>query len=120
MQHLQESMQGHLKLHFEHEEATEEQVLAAFPTALRRRILRHLYLEPLRAVYLFRGTRQKFLDALISVGRLELFMPAVSPSHTPPPPPPRGGHNLHALMLCEPWRGDRPQLKPSQLCPLPI
>lgn len=78
MQHLQESMQDHLKLHFEHEEATEEQVLAAFPTALRRRILRHLYLEPLRAVYLFRGTRQKFLDALISVGRLELFMPAVS------------------------------------------
>ncbi|KAK9847644.1 hypothetical protein WJX84_010180 [Apatococcus fuscideae] len=75
--HLQESMQDHLKLHFEHEEATEEQVLAAFPTALRRRILRHLYLEPLRAVYLFRGTRQKFLDALISVGRLELFMPAV-------------------------------------------
>ena len=78
IQELQESMQDHLKLHFEHEEATEEQVLATFPTALRRRILRHLYLEPLRAVYLFKGTRQKFLDALISVGRLELFMPAVS------------------------------------------
>lgn len=53
------------------------QVLHIFPTTIRRRILRHLYLRHVRNAYLFKGVRQKFLDALLSVARIELFMPQV-------------------------------------------
>lgn len=55
-----------------------EQVLGIFPTTIRRRILRHLYLGHVKNAYLFKGVRQKFLDALLSVARIELFMPQVT------------------------------------------
>ena len=51
------------------------QVLHIFPTTIRRRILRHLYLTHFRNAYLFKGVRQKFIDALLGVARIELFMP---------------------------------------------
>jgi len=51
------------------------QVLVIFPTTIRRRILRHLYLRQVRSAYLFKGVRQKFIDALLGVARIELFMP---------------------------------------------
>ncbi len=51
------------------------QVLHIFPTTIRRRILRHLYLAHFRNAYLFKGVRQKFIDALLGVARIELFMP---------------------------------------------
>ncbi len=53
------------------------QVLQIFPTTIRRRILRHLYLGHVRNAYLFKGVRQKFIDAVLSVSRIELFMPQV-------------------------------------------
>jgi hypothetical protein len=53
------------------------QVLHIFPTTIRRRILRHLYLRHVRNAYLFKGVRQKFIDALLGVARIELFMPQV-------------------------------------------
>ena len=53
------------------------QVLHIFPTTIRRRILRHLYLEHVRSAYLFKGVRQKFIDALLGAARIELFMPQV-------------------------------------------
>ena len=59
------------------EEASDEAVLAIYPTALRRRILRHLYLPHLRQAALFQGTRGKFLDAVLTTARIELFMPGV-------------------------------------------
>ncbi|KAK9903334.1 hypothetical protein WJX75_003130 [Coccomyxa subellipsoidea] len=74
---LNDSMHSHLRLHFNNEEASDEQVLHIFPTTIRRRILRHLYLRHVRNAYLFKGVRQKFLDALLSVARIELFMPQV-------------------------------------------
>ena len=49
-----------------------------FPTTIRRRILRHLYLRHFRNAYLFKGVRQKFIDALLGVARIELFMPQAS------------------------------------------
>ena len=52
-------------------------MLSIYPTALRRRILRHLYLPPLRTAALFDGTRGKFLDAVLTTARIELFMPGV-------------------------------------------
>ena len=42
-----------------------------------RRILRHLYLSPLRACWLLEGVKQKFLDAMLASARVELFMPKV-------------------------------------------
>ena len=46
------------------------QVLAAYPTTIRRRILRHLYLHHVRASYIFQGCRQKFLDALLGISKV--------------------------------------------------
>jgi hypothetical protein len=84
VQELKESMQSHLRLHFANEEAADEAVLASYPTTIRRRLLRHLYLEQLRSCYLFQGCRQKFLDAVLSIAKVELFMPKVP--LLPPPP----------------------------------
>lgn len=53
------------------------QVLSIYPTTIRRRILRHLYLRHLRASYLFRGAPRKYLDSLLAASRLELFRPGV-------------------------------------------
>uniref|UniRef100_A0A383VAB8 Cyclic nucleotide-binding domain-containing protein n=1 Tax=Tetradesmus obliquus TaxID=3088 RepID=A0A383VAB8_TETOB len=74
---LKDEMQEHLRLKFNHQEASDDQVLSIYPTTIRRRILRHLYLRHLRASYLFRGTPRKFLDALLAGSRLELFRPGV-------------------------------------------
>lgn len=55
-------------------------MLHIFPTTIRRRILRHLYLRHVRNAYLFKGVRQKFIDALLGVARIELFMPQAGSS----------------------------------------
>ncbi|BDA49938.1 probable potassium channel AKT2 [Coccomyxa sp. Obi] len=88
---LKDSMHSHLRLHFNNEEASDEQVLHIFPTTIRRRILRHLYLRHVRAAYLFKGVRQKFLDALLATARIELFMPQVEILSE--------GDNVNELML---------------------
>lgn len=44
VQDLQSAMRGHLRLHYSAREASDEQVLGAMPSALRRRVLRHMYL----------------------------------------------------------------------------
>jgi len=49
----------------------------AYPTVLRRRALRHLYLSTLRRCYLFEGGRQRFVDALLAAAHIELLMPGV-------------------------------------------
>lgn len=46
------------------------QVLSIYPTTIRRRILRHLYLRHLRASYLFR-----WADLLSRLSRLMRFRP---------------------------------------------
>ncbi|KAF6256108.1 hypothetical protein COO60DRAFT_1702472 [Scenedesmus sp. NREL 46B-D3] len=74
---LKDEMQEHLRLKFNNQEASDDQVLSIYPTTIRRRILRHLYLRHLRASYLFRGAPRKFLDALLAASRLELFRPGV-------------------------------------------
>ena len=48
------------------------QVLAAYPTTIRRRILRHLYLRHVRGSYIFQGCRQKFLDALLGISKVRI------------------------------------------------
>lgn len=53
--------QEHLRLAFSSSDASDDAVLSMYPSTLRRRILRHLYLPLLRQSYLFRGTPKKFL-----------------------------------------------------------
>ena len=54
MQGLEASMNAHLRLAFANRTASDEAVLQGLPTPLRRRILRHMYLEQLNATALFR------------------------------------------------------------------
>ncbi|KXZ44423.1 hypothetical protein GPECTOR_68g396 [Gonium pectorale] len=76
-QSLYSAMQEHLEVTFQADTASDEQVLGIYPTAIRRKVLRHLYLQPVRSCYLFRGCKQRFLDALLTAARVELFMPGV-------------------------------------------
>ncbi len=45
------------------------------PLLCRRRILRHLYSGQLRRTYLLQGCKQKFVDALLAVSRIDCYMP---------------------------------------------
>jgi hypothetical protein len=50
-------MKGHLALHYSSVDASDEVVLSKFPTNIRRRILRHLYSQPLASCWLFEGVK---------------------------------------------------------------
>ncbi len=76
-QDLRESMQSHIKLHFNNEQASDEAVLRTLPATIRRRVLRYLYLEDLHMAYIFQGCKQRFLDALLAKARVELYLPMV-------------------------------------------
>ena len=45
VQDLVEAMNAHLRLHFVNDELADQKVLSIYPTTLRRRALRHLYLQ---------------------------------------------------------------------------
>ncbi|KAL6755507.1 ankyrin repeat-containing domain protein, partial [Haematococcus lacustris] len=74
-QRLMTAMEAHVELHFQSEQASDEQVLAIFPQTIRRRVLRHLYIKPIKECHLFAGCKPKYLDAVLAAGRVELFMP---------------------------------------------
>lgn len=76
---LASAMDDHLRLHFatEEAEASDDVVLAIYPTALRRRVLRHVYGATLRDAYLFASTPRRFRDAILADARLEQFLPGV-------------------------------------------
>lgn len=74
---LHDAMRKHIDLHFQSELAADELVLQPYPEAMKKRVLRHLYLEPLRDCYLFTSCKAKFLDAILAICRTELFMPNV-------------------------------------------
>ena len=59
------------------------QVLGIYPSTIRRRILRHLYLDQLHKCFLFADCKLKFLDALLAGARVELFMPQVGSARQP-------------------------------------
>jgi hypothetical protein len=65
-------------LHFSSADSSDERVLSMYPTTLRRRVLRHLYGEPIAACWLLAGCRQKFVDSLLAAAKVELYMPKVT------------------------------------------
>lgn len=77
VQSLKNAMKGHLRLHFSSAESSDEAVLSVYPTTIRRRILRHLYMRALGSAWLFQGCRQKMLDAVLAASKIELYMPKV-------------------------------------------
>ncbi len=66
LQHLNQSMQEHLQMHIDMEDGSDEAVLQIYPAAIRRRVLRHLYLDHLTQSFLFKRCPKKFLDVLLS------------------------------------------------------
>lgn len=56
-------MLSHLKLHFNNAQRADETVLGAYPSTIRRRVLRYLYLDVLQAGRLAQGNLFAFLWA---------------------------------------------------------
>lgn len=69
------SLKTQLKLEFKNREIADEQVLAQFPSAVRRKVLRKLYLNSLLQTGLLQDTRQQFIDAFLLECTVEIFSP---------------------------------------------
>ena len=72
---LTKRLRTQLKLDFENQEIADEQVLQFFPAGVRRKVLRRLYLPSLLNTKLMKGTRQQFVDAFLSLCKVEIFSP---------------------------------------------
>ena len=79
--------------------ACDAQVLSIYPSTIRRRILRHLYLAPMQQCYLFADCKQKFMDALLAAARMELFMPQVRVHELWPAPFPPSTHRCPLILI---------------------
>ncbi|KAF5828007.1 hypothetical protein DUNSADRAFT_18367 [Dunaliella salina] len=74
---LKELMQEHLELLHFTEATSDEHILHRYPPTLRKKVLRHLYLDILRKCYPFRGCKTRFLEDVISMARMEMFNPEI-------------------------------------------
>ncbi|KAF5831397.1 cyclic nucleotide-binding-like protein [Dunaliella salina] len=74
---LYTAMREHVELKFYSERTADEQVLQFYPSTIKRKVLRHLYMEVLKDCYLFHGCKARFLDQVLAAVRMELFMPNV-------------------------------------------
>jgi CRP-like cAMP-binding protein len=72
---LRKSLKTQLELEFNSRELSDETVLSNFPDAVRRKVLRRLYLPYLMQTSLMRGIRQQFVDAFLSTCKVEIFSP---------------------------------------------
>lgn len=64
-----------VKLNFESKDVTDQEILYHFPSAVRRKILRRLYVPSLLQTSLLRGVRQQFVDAFLTACSVEVFSP---------------------------------------------
>ncbi len=74
-QNFLKTLQSQLRLEFNNREISDEQVLKNFPSAVRRKILRKLYLQPLVRTELMAGVRAQFVDAFLASCTVEIFSP---------------------------------------------
>jgi hypothetical protein len=72
---LTKRLKTQLKLGFKNNEISDEQLLKFLPTAVRRKILRRLYMPSLLSTNLMKGTRQEFVDSFLSHCTVEIFSP---------------------------------------------
>lgn len=68
-------LKNQLKVDFSNREVSDEQVLQYFPTAMRRKVLRRLYLPSLNQTNLMKGIRQQFVNAFLTTCSVEIFTP---------------------------------------------
>ena len=68
-----EKLKRQLRLEFNNRETADEEVLKHFPSAVRRKILRRLYLKPLIKTRLMKDVRQQFVDAFLISCKVEIF-----------------------------------------------
>ena len=68
-------LKNSLKLSFESVDVQDEEVLMHFPSSVRRRILRRLYMPSLLRTSLMKDVRQQFVDQLLSACSVEVFSP---------------------------------------------
>lgn len=68
-------LKSQLKLGFQNQEISDEQVLKSFPSTVRRKILRKLYLKSLLRTQLMKGVRPQFVDAFLASCKVEIFSP---------------------------------------------
>eukprot|EP00798_Chlamydomonas_sp_ICE-L_P017210 gene17210-23530_t len=71
--HLVAAMHNHLELYFKKNHMSDSKVLGMYPIAIKR--------KPVKDCYLLKNARTKFIHALISVSRIELFSPNVQLVH---------------------------------------
>lgn len=64
-----------IKLDFNNREIADEMVLKDLPVAVRRKVLRRLYLQPLLQTSLMANVRQQFVDAFLAACQVEIFSP---------------------------------------------
>ena len=72
---MHKSLKTQLKLEFKYQELGDEQVLKQFPSAVRRKVLRRLYLPSLLQTRLMKDTRQQYIDAFLAACTVEIFSP---------------------------------------------
>lgn len=72
---MQKKLKTQLKLEFNNREIQDEQVLQHFPSAVRRKVLRKLYLRSLLKTKLMKGVRQEFVDSFLTTCKVEIFTP---------------------------------------------
>lgn len=72
---LRKQLKRQVKLDFTNSDVADEQVLAHLPSALRRKVLRRLYLRSLIQTSLMKGIRQQMLDAFLGGCKVEIFNP---------------------------------------------
>lgn len=68
-----DKLKRQLRLEFNNRETADEEVLKHFPSAVRRKLLRRLYLEPLVKTQLMKDVRQQFVDAFLISCKVEIF-----------------------------------------------
>ena len=68
-------LKNSLKLSFESIDVQDEEVLMHFPSSVRRRILRRLYMPSLLRTSLMKDVRQQFVDQFLSSCSVEVFSP---------------------------------------------
>lgn len=72
---LTKQLRTQLKLSFKNKDITDEQVLHFFPSAVKQKILKRLYMPSLMSTKLMQGTRQHFVDSFLSLCLVETFSP---------------------------------------------
>jgi CRP-like cAMP-binding protein len=72
---LQTNLKTQLQLEFNNREVSDEQVLKNFPSSVRRKVLRKLYLPALERTSLMKGIRQQFVDIFLTSCSVETFSP---------------------------------------------